>query len=154
MFNTGPLHILSALPGTEVCIYFFVFLSILTPQITILYPQSVSVFTKVRFGPFRSVLVPRESVSVLRESVSVSTKVRFGLFRSVLVPRESVSVLRESVSVSTKVRFGPFRSVSVNRDTGMEDADHALHKFKYNDRLALSSYMPMRDNGVPVIPEV
>ena len=55
-----------------------------------------------------------------RESVSVSTKVRFGPFRSVSVPRESVSVLRErreSVTVSTKVLFGPFRSVSVNCDT-------------------------------------
>ena len=75
--------------------------------------ESVSVFTKVCFGPFRSVSVHRESVSVLR--------VRFGIhkspFRSVPVLRESVLVLRESVSVSTKVRFGPFRSVSVNRDT-------------------------------------
>ena len=60
--------------------------------------ESVSVFTKVRFGPFWSVSVPRESVSVLRESVSVSTKVRFGPFRSVLVRFGS-----------QRVRFGPQR---------------------------------------------
>ena len=81
-------------------------------------------------------MVPRESVSVLKESVSVSTKVRFGPFRSVSVPRESVSVLKESVSVSTKVRFGPFRSVSVlsgpfrsvlvNRDTAISSVVSAL----------------------------
>ena len=59
-----------------------------------------------------------------RKSVSVSTKVRFGPFRSVSVrsgpsryPLKSVSVPRKSVSVSTKVRSGPSRSVPVSRDT-------------------------------------
>ena len=84
------LYFLFALPGTEVRIYFFVFLSILTPKITILYPQSPFRYSQksvsVRFGS-------QKSVSVIRESVSVSTKVRFGPFRSV------------------PVRFGPFRMV-------------------------------------------
>ena len=114
-------HFLSALPDTEVCIYFLYFCLFKHPQITILYPQSPFRYSQksvsVRFGnPFRysenPFRYPRESVSVrfgsqksvsvLRESVSVSTKVRFG-------SQKSVSVLRESVSVSTKVRFRPFR---------------------------------------------
>ena len=113
--------------------------------------ESVSVFTKVRFGPFRSVSVPRESVSVLKESVSVSTKVRFGPFRSIPVRfgsqrvrfgtqrvrfgihespfRFPESPFRYSQSPfryprkSVSVRSGPFRSVSVNRDT-----DVIMHK--------------------------
>ena len=96
--------------------------------------ESVSVSTKVHFGPFRSVPVHRESVSVLRESVSVSTKVRFGihesLFRSVPVRfgtqspfRYPESPLRYSESLlryprmSVSVRSGPFGTQRVRFGT-------------------------------------
>ena len=72
---------------------FFVFLSISTPQITILYPQGPFRYSpksvSVRSGPFRYQESPfRYSESPFR------------------YPRKSVSV-----------RSGPFRSVPVNRDT-------------------------------------
>ena len=127
-YATITLHILSALPGTEVCIYFRISVYF-TPQIKILYPQSPFRYSQksvsVHSGPFRSpespFRYPLKCVSVRFGSQRVgfgTQRVRFGIhespFRSVSVPRESVSVLRESVSVSTKVRFGPFRSVSVH----------------------------------------
>ena len=110
------------------------------PNYDSLPQESISVFTKVRFGPFRSVSVPRESISVLKEAVSVSTKVRFGPFRSVSVLREAVSVLKESVSASTKVRFGPFRSVSVHRESVsvLKESVSVSTKFRFGPSRSVS----------------
>ena len=74
-----------------------------TPNYDSVPTESVSVFTKVRFGPFRSVSASSGIHKIPFRSVPVrlgTQRVRFG---------------------TQRVRFGihesPFRSVSVNRDT-------------------------------------
>ena len=80
---TITLHIVFALPGTEVCIYFFVFLSILTSQLKILYPQRPFRYSQksvsVRFGTQRVRFGTQRVRFGIHESPFRSVPVRFGI---------------------------------------------------------------------------